>query len=52
MTITSKYSATKLSVAFVAALMLPVIALAYTEQNPFWVTLSSILLPLGDEWGR
>ena len=47
MTITSKYSATKLSVAFVATLMLPVIALAYTEQNPFWVTLSSILLPLG-----
>ncbi|MBR2628155.1 MAG: lipid A phosphoethanolamine transferase, partial [Alistipes sp.] len=47
MTITSKYSATKLSVAFVVALMLPVIALAYTEQNPFWVTLSSILLPLG-----
>lgn len=47
MTITYKYSATKLSVAFVVALMLPVIALAYTEQNPFWVTLSSILLPLG-----
>ena len=47
MTITSKYDATKLSIAFVVALMLPVIALAYTEKNPFWVTLGSILLSLG-----
>lgn len=47
MTIKSKYDATTLAVVFVATLMLPVIALAYTEKNPFWVTLSSILLPLG-----
>ena len=47
MTITSKYDATKLSIVFVAAMMLPVIALAYTEKNPFWVTLGSVLLPLG-----
>ena len=47
MTITSKYDATTLAVVFVVTLMLPVIALAYTEKNPFWVTLSSILLPLG-----
>lgn len=47
MTITSKYDATKLSIVFVAAMMLPVIALAYTEKNPFWVTFGSVLLPLG-----
>lgn len=47
MTITSKYDATKLAIAFVAVLMLPVLALAFTEHNPFWVTITSILLPLG-----
>lgn len=47
MTITSKYNATRLAMAFVAVLMLPVVALAITEHNTFWVTITSILLPLG-----
>ena len=47
MTITSKYNATRLAMAFVAVLMLPVLALAITEHNTFWVTITSILLPLG-----
>ena len=47
MTITSKYNATRLAMAFVAILMLPVVALAITEHNTFWVTITSILLPLG-----
>ena len=32
---------------FIWSLMLPVLVLAYTEHNPFWVTLSCILLPGG-----
>ena len=47
MTITSKYNATRLALAFVAVLMLPVLALAVTEHNTFWVTITGILLPLG-----
>ncbi len=41
------YDATLLAVAFIAALMLPILILAYTEKNPFWVVLTSVLLPLG-----
>ncbi len=44
---TKKYNTKGLSVAFLLSLMLPVVILAYTEQNPFWTTASGILLPLG-----
>lgn len=47
MTIHNKYNATKLAIAFVVSLMLPVVALAFTEKNPLWVTLAGIFLPLG-----
>ena len=36
-----------LAAAYITALMLPVLILAYTEKNPLWVTLAGILLPLG-----
>lgn len=42
-----KYNATRLAVAFVASLMLPIAVLAYTEHYPLRVTLVGILLPLG-----
>lgn len=42
-----KYNTKGLAVAFLLSLMLPVVILAYTEQNPFWTTASGILLPLG-----
>ena len=41
------YSATWLTLGFIATLMLPVFVLTYTEQNSFWVSLVAILLPLG-----
>ncbi len=44
---TKKYNPLRLSVAFIASLMLPVAILAYTERNPFAATLAGILLPLG-----
>ncbi|MBR6759228.1 MAG: lipid A phosphoethanolamine transferase [Alistipes sp.] len=42
-----KYHSKRLLLLFIGLLMLPVLALAYTEHNPFWVTLTGILLPLG-----
>ena len=36
-----------LAAAYITALMLPVLILAYTEKNPLWETLAGILLPLG-----
>lgn len=42
-----RYNAKVLSIAFLAALMLPVVILAFTEHNPFWVTVVGLLLPLG-----
>ena len=42
-----KYNTKALTVAFLLSLMLPVVILAYTEQNPLWTTVSGILLPLG-----
>lgn len=42
-----KHNPKALSIAFLLSLMLPVLILAYTEKNPFWVTVSGILLPLG-----
>ncbi|MBR4994454.1 MAG: lipid A phosphoethanolamine transferase [Alistipes sp.] len=47
MGISHKFSATKLAVGFVAALMLPIIILTFTERYPILITVSSILLPLG-----
>lgn len=41
------FDATLLAVAFVAALMLPVLILTYTEKNPLWVALAGVLLPFG-----
>lgn len=41
------YDATLLAVAFIAALMLPILILTYTEKNPLWVALAGVLLPLG-----
>ncbi len=41
------YDATLLAVAFVAALMLPILILTYTEKNPLWVALAAVLLPFG-----
>ena len=41
------YSATWLTLGFIATLMLPVAILTYTERNSFWVSLVAILLPLG-----
>lgn len=35
------------AVWFVVSLMLPVILLAFTENNPLWITVAGILLPLG-----
>ena len=43
----SKYNATRLTIYFIASLMLPIFILTYTEQNPPWVSLAGILLPLG-----
>ena len=43
---TKKYNPLRLSVAFIASLMLPVAILAYTERNPFAATLAGILLSL------
>lgn len=42
-----RYNATILSMWFIASLMLPIFILAYTEKNPLWVTVASIMLPLG-----
>ena len=42
-----KHNAAVLAAAYVAALMLPVAVLAYTEKNPLWATVAGILLPLG-----
>ena len=42
-----KYNPTALAAAYIAALMLPVAILAYTEGNPLWATVAGILLPLG-----
>ena len=36
-----------LAAAYITALMLPVLILAYTEKNPLWATIAGILLPLG-----
>ena len=47
MRIKKRYSATWLTLSFVAALMIPIIILAITENNPFWMTVSTILLPFG-----
>ena len=47
MRIKKRYSATWLTLSFVAALMIPIIILAITENNPFWMTISTILLPFG-----
>ena len=44
---TRKYNSKRLLLIFIWSLMLPVLVLAYTEHNPFWVTLSGILLPGG-----
>lgn len=41
------YNPKWLSLALVAALMLPVVILTYTERNPFWIATSALLLPLG-----
>lgn len=41
------YNAVNLSIAYLSALMLPVIILAFTERNSFWMTLAGVLLPLG-----
>lgn len=41
------YDATLLAVAFIVALMLPILILTYTEKNPLWVALAGVLLPLG-----
>jgi len=41
------FDATLLAVVFVAALMLPVLILTYTEKNPLWVALAGVLLPFG-----
>ena len=43
----NRYSAQRLSIAFLAALMLPVLILAFIEKQPFGVTIVGILLPLG-----
>lgn len=42
-----RYHTALLLLWYVVSLMLPVIALAYTENNPLWVAVVSILLPLG-----
>lgn len=42
-----RYNAEGLSATFIAALMLPVVILTFTEHNPFWVGLAALLLPLG-----
>ena len=43
----SKYNATRLTIYFIASLMLPIFILTYTEQNPLWVSIAGIFLPLG-----
>ena len=42
-----RISPTNLSLLFVAALMLPVVILAFTEHNPFWVSVACVVMPLG-----
>ncbi len=42
-----KYNSKRLSLVFILLLMLPVVMLAYTEHNPFRITLTGILLPWG-----
>lgn len=43
----SKYNATRLTIYFITSLMLPIFILTYTEQNPLWVSIAGIFLPLG-----
>lgn len=47
MKVRKNYNAVNLSIAYLVALMLPVMVLAFTEHNSFWVTLVGFFLPLG-----
>lgn len=42
-----KHSALILTIAYLLSLSLPIFILAYTEKNPFWVTFTSMILPIG-----
>lgn len=47
MIVKKRYNAKVLSLAFLMALMLPVVILAFTEHNPWWIRVAGLLLPLG-----
>ena len=42
-----RVTASHLSTAFIITLMIPVVMLIYTEQNPFWCSAAMLLTPLG-----
>ncbi|MBO5216595.1 MAG: sulfatase-like hydrolase/transferase [Alistipes sp.] len=42
-----KYSSLILIITHLASLFLPIAVLTYTEDNPFWVAITAILLPMG-----
>ena len=42
-----RVTAPHLSTAFIITLMIPVVMLIYTEQNPFWCSAAMLLTPLG-----
>lgn len=44
---TKEFFSRHLTAIFVAALMIPVVILIYTEKNPFWVSVGCTLVPLG-----
>lgn len=44
---TKHINARWLSALYIASLMLPVLILVYTEQNPFWTSVACVMIPLG-----